>query len=143
MSDDVGPIRLAPGVELSRDTLQFKAVASGGPGGQHVNKTASSCELRVAVVALGLSEDVNDRLRAAATHWLTSDDTLVIVSSVTRSFRSNRDDALSRLSELVRDSLIRPKRRRPTRPTYGSVKRRLATKGQQSERKQNRNWKPE
>lgn len=142
-ADDSGPYRLAPSVLVPRDCIRIRAVGSGGPGGQHVNKTASACELRVTVADLGLTDDAADRLRAAASHWLTTDDDLLIVGTATRSFRANRDDCLERLATLVRDSLIKPKRRRPTKPSRGSVQRRLDAKSQRSERKQNRGWSPE
>lgn len=142
-SDDSGPFRLAPSVEVPRRCIEIRAVGAGGPGGQHVNKTASACELRVAVVDLGLPDDAAERLRVAASHWLTGADELLIVGSSTRSFRANREDCLERLSTLVRDCLVRPRRRRATKPTRGSIQRRLEGKAHTSTRKKDRGWSPE
>lgn len=138
-----GPIRLAPGVEVPRAVVTFRAVGAGGPGGQHVNKTASACELRVQVADLGLVEEAAERLRGLAGSWLVGEDELLIVGSATRSFRANRDDCIERLATLVRDALVRPKKRRPTKPSRGAVRRRLDAKKQQGEKKAGRGWKPE
>jgi ribosome-associated protein len=143
MSEDAGPIRLAPTVLVPRSRIAIRAVGAGGPGGQHVNKTASACELRIAVSELGLPEEAAERLRMAASHWLTGEDDLLIVSSVTRSFRANREDCIERLATLVRDSLIRPKRRRPTKPSRGSIQRRLNAKSRSSDLKRSREWRPD
>jgi ribosome-associated protein len=118
----------------------FSACASGGPGGQHANKTATKAELRVRVIDLvGMPRDALERLRTAAGSRLTSDDELVITSDESRSLRSNQMAVLERLRELVRDALVRPKVRRKSKPSWGSVQRRLESKSHNSQRKRDRN----
>jgi ribosome-associated protein len=140
-SDDGGPLRLARGVELPLALLTIRAVTGGGPGGQSVNKTASTCELRVRVADLPLLPDVRLRLMALAAHRLVGppeDADVLISNSETRSFRANRAAALEQLAELVRDALVRPKVRRPTRRSRGSIRRRLDDKRHVADKKRER-----
>lgn len=123
-----------PGSELS-----WKAVRASGPGGQNVNKVASKVELRFDLAhTTSLDYGVKARLRALASGRLDADGALVIVSQATRSQEQNLEDARQRLAELVRRALIVPKRRRDTRPTRGSVERRLEGKRRQGNKKQTR-----
>jgi ribosome-associated protein len=93
-----------------------------GPGGQGVNTTDSRVEMVVDLTALVASKDVGDRVRDRL------GDSLRIVVSTERSQLRNREAAIRRLVERV-DSAARPRRRRtPTRPTAGSVRRRLRAK---------------
>jgi ribosome-associated protein len=117
----------------------FSACASGGPGGQHANKTATKAELRVRVNDLtGMPRDALDRLRAAAGSRLTGDDELVITSDESRSLRANQQAVLERLRDLVRDALVRPRVRRKSKPSWGSVQRRLESKSHNAQRKRDR-----
>lgn len=135
-----GTLRLAPNVAVPRSVVVFSACASGGPGGQHANKTATKAELRVRITDLvGMPRDALERLRAAAGSRLSSDDELVITSDESRSLRSNQMAVLERLRELVRDALVRPKVRRKSKPSWGSVQRRLESKSHNSQRKRDRN----
>lgn len=134
-----GTIRLAPNLVVSRSILVFSACASGGPGGQHANKTATKAELRVRLSDLvGLPRDAVERLRIAAGARLTLDDQLVISSDESRSLRSNQIAVLERLRDLVRDALVRPKVRRKSKPSWGSVQRRLESKSHNAMRKRER-----
>lgn len=127
-------IRLAPHVEVAEDALTFTQVAGGGPGGQHANKTASRVDLRVALAALPLHPEAAARLAGLAGERLTADGELLLSCDETRSARQNRALVLDRLRELVLAALVRPKVRRRTRPSRGSVERRLEAKRQRSDR---------
>ena len=129
-------VRLAPGVTVPEGALTFSQSRSGGPGGQHVNKTESKVELRVAVSAIiGLQPRAQDRLALLAGERLTADGELLMTCDETRSQRRNRELVIERLEELVRDARAVPKIRRPTRPSRGSIQRRLDTKLHRSETK--------
>lgn len=138
--DEDGTIRLAPGVAVSRGALAITAIAGGGPGGQHANKTATKVELRVRVADLaGLHRDAVERLRAlAGPGLLTGEDEILITCDTTRSQRQNRDEAIERLRELVLAAQVRPRVRKRSKPSWGSVQRRLETKSHNSQRKRNR-----
>jgi len=116
---------------------------SGGPGGQNVNKVASKVELRwipgeSAAVRSSLHEHDRSWLLARLQSRLTNAGELIVTSTLTRDQAKNREDALSKLATIIREAMIRPKTRRPTRPTRGARERRLQTKRHNSDRKQTR-----
>jgi ribosome-associated protein len=132
-------IRLAPGVTVADSALTFSTARSSGPGGQNVNKTESKVELRVPVGAIiGLSWKAQDRLVWLAGNRLTADGDLVLSCDETRSQRQNRIVVLERLSELVRDAQAVPKPRKRTKPSRGSIERRLQDKAAVSDKKRDR-----
>lgn len=132
-------IEATPTISLNEDELVFRAARASGPGGQHVNKTSSAVELRFDVRASpSLPEDVRARLYALAGNKLTQDGVLVVFAQEHRSQEMNRQAAVARLVELVRQAAVRPKKRRPTKPTYASKLERLAKKTRRSDVKAGR-----
>jgi ribosome-associated protein len=120
-----------PGHELS-----WTAVASGGPGGQNVNKVATKVQLRWELAgSTALPDWARERLIALAGRKVDQAGNLLIASSTTRSQERNLELALERLAELVRAALDRPKRRRPTRPSRASQRHRVETKRRVSQKK--------
>jgi len=134
-----GEIRVTPRITLDAAELHEEFVRASGPGGQHVNKTDTAVQLRFDVAASpNLPSDVKARLVRLAGSRMTSEGVLIIVADRYRSQRRNREDALERLIELIRDASVPPKPRRPTKPTFGSQQRRLEGKSQRSEVKKMR-----
>ena len=126
-------------IVLLGSDLSWKAVRASGPGGQNVNKVASKVELRFDLAnTRSLDGAVKARLRALASGRLDADGALIVVSQATRSQEQNLEDARAKLAEIVRRALVVPKRRRNTRPTRGSVERRLEGKRRESNKKQAR-----
>ena len=129
----------AVGVRVPAAAITWRAVRSSGPGGQNVNKVASKVEVRVSVAAIeGLDEAARARLGRLGRRWLTVDGELVITSDRTRDQARNLEDARGRLAELLLRAATPPRPRRKTRPTAGSVERRLAATARASRRKQDR-----
>lgn len=110
-----------------------------GPGGQNVNKVSTAVELRFeAARSPNLSASVKRRLARIAGQKWTKDGAVVIFVQDTRSQTRNRDIARERLAEMIRAALVTPKPRRPTKPTKGSVERRIKAKKVRAEVKAGR-----
>ena len=125
-------IEVTSNLAISDDEFSERMVKASGPGGQHVNKTSNAVELRFPVGASTLPDDVKERLRRLAGSRLTQDDVLVLFSQGSRSLEMNRQDVRERLADLIRKALVRPKARRPTKPTYSSKLKRLEGKSRRS-----------
>ncbi|WP_431166603.1 alternative ribosome rescue aminoacyl-tRNA hydrolase ArfB [Tenacibaculum halocynthiae] len=121
--------------ELFRE-LTFKATRSSGAGGQHVNKVSSKIELSFDIKnSIGLSSREKELLSKNLAHRLTKNHFLILFCDDTRSQHRNKELAIKRFIELIKLNLIRPKSRRPTKPTKNSVKRRVDTKKKNSLKK--------
>lgn len=108
-------------------------IRASGPGGQHVNTTASAVQLRFdAFGSPNLPDDLKNRLRGVAGSRMTQDGVIIITAETFRSQARNREDALERLVGLLREASLRKAVRRATRPTLASKKRRLEAKGRRS-----------
>ena len=123
-----------------RQTLSWQATRSGGPGGQHVNKTSSAVILLVPWDALAeaLSAPALDRLRTQNPHRCTESGLQLRVET-DRSQLVNRRHALTLLTGLLKQARQAPRvRKKRTGPSLGAKRRRLEEKKKRSERKQDR-----
>ena len=132
-------LQVTPELAIDDSELEERFVRASGPGGQNVNKVATAVQLRFDLSrSSALTDDVRERLRALAGSRMTSDGVLVIDARRHRTQAQNREDARERLAELVRQALVKLKRRRKTRPTRGSVEKRMQSKRIRSDTKRGR-----
>ena len=110
--------------------LGERFVRASGPGGQNVNKVSSAVQLRWNVATSSIPAAVKARFQRRYGARLTSEGELIIEAKDHRSQALNRDAARKRLADMIRSVAEPPKRRIKTKPTKGSVRRRLTAKKQ-------------
>jgi len=136
-------IRVTSHIEIDEREIEEQFVRASGPGGQNVNKLSTAVQLRFDVRhSPSLPPDVRARLERLAGARLTRDGVLVIIAQRHRTQVRNREDALERLLELIRQAAVAPVKRRPTRPTKASRERRIESKKRRAGIKQHRRSKP-
>lgn len=128
------PVNVNDQIEIADWEITEQFVRSSGPGGQNVNKVSTAVELRFeAARSPNVPEPVKARLKRLAGRRWTKDGAIVIQVEETRSQARNREIARERLAELILKATEKPKRRIRTRPTKGSVERRIKAKKERSE----------
>lgn len=138
---DEGALAVNSRVAIPANELVIRASRSGGPGGQHVNTSSTRVEVTWgALESPVLSDGDRETLRVRLASRLDSTGTLRVVAADTRSQTQNRELALHRLAKLVRDALVIPKKRRPTKPTRASQQRRVDEKKKLSTKKKDRRY---
>jgi ribosome-associated protein len=121
-------LRISRDLLIDENDLEIGFVRASGPGGQNVNKLSTAAQLRFDTHRIALPDDARARLTGLAGQRMTKDGVIVIHAQRFRTQERNREDAIERLVELLREAMVRPKPRRATRPTLASKQRRLEGK---------------
>ena len=122
-------IYITKNISLDEKEIQEDFIRASGPGGQNVNKVSTAVQLRFDVKnSPSLPGDVRQRLLKLAGHRLTTEGIIIIEAQRFRRQELNRQDALNRLTDLIRKAAQKPKKRIKTQPTYESKRKRLEAK---------------
>ena len=136
-------LSITPSLALDPAELTISFIRASGPGGQNVNKVSTAAQLRFGLDrSPSLPEPLKVRARRLAGSRLTADGEIVITADRFRTQALNRDDAIDRLLDLLREAAIPPRPRRATRPTLASKTRRLDSKSRRGGVKKLRSQKP-
>ncbi len=132
-------MRVTETISIDERELKERNIQSPGPGGQHVNKSATSVQLRFDVRrSTSLPPGVKIRLEQIAGKRLTKEGVLIITAHSSRSRERNRQEARQRLAHFIRRAAQVPKRRMKTKPPRGVKERRLQQKKHHSMKKRRR-----
>jgi ribosome-associated protein len=131
-------------VSIPRSELSFRFSRSGGPGGQHVQKSSTRVELLFDVAnSPSLTDAQRSRVLKRLSGYVDKAGVLHLISQSERSQLRNREDVVSRFQAMLRQALKRRKRRRPTKPSAAAKERRLRMKHHRSRLKRSRGKVPE
>ncbi|MDQ6613143.1 MAG: aminoacyl-tRNA hydrolase [Gemmatimonadota bacterium] len=130
---------VTPHVTIPIGEIELTAITGSGPGGQHVNRSATRIALRWNIrTTCALDEMQRERALGVLSSRVDADGAIRIVAGEYRSQMQNRAAALERLSQLLARALIVQKKRKPTRPTKSSIERRLTEKRSRANTKRDR-----
>jgi len=128
-------LTISNNVSLDESEMTFEAIRAQGSGGQKVNKTSVAIHLRFDIEASSLPDFYKEKLLALKDKRITKEGIIVIKSQQHRSQEKNRAEALERLAVLIKSVNIVQKKRVPTKPTKGSVNRRIQSKKKHATKK--------
>ncbi len=155
-SAQAGGTAIAPGIRVPDSALRFSFSRASGPGGQNVNKVSTRAELRIDLDAIPLPPRAKARLRTLAGSRIVGAQTVIeeledgrtrtvirggeisLASGEHRSQSQNKSECMDRLRELLIEAMHEPKHRRATKPSRGSIERRITEKKSRGEIKKRR-----
>ena len=134
-------ITITPAIAIDENEIKLTFIRSSGPGGQNVNKVATTVQLRFDVKnSPALPDAVRIRLIRLSGEKMTKDGILVIRAGRFRTQERNRKDAVDRLIKLIQKASEPTKARIKPKPSKASKERILAAKRRRSKLKRTRRW---
>ena len=123
-------------IHIPENEIQCEAIRAQGKGGQNVNKVSTAIHLRFDIYNSSLPDDYKEKLSALKDRRISKDGIIVIKAQRFRRQEKNREDALERLKVLILKSMIKQKKRKPTRPSKNAKLKRLDSKTRQGKIKE-------
>lgn len=115
-------------ISLADNEIIMQPIRAQGAGGQNVNKVSSAIHLRFDIYKSSLPQRYKDRLAALKDRRVSDDGVIVIKAQQYRTQDKNREDALERLTQMIRRAGHTPRKRKATRPSQAARKKRVDTK---------------